>query len=140
MIILIIVILILLISYIYKTNETYLDLPFKVRYSKKIGSDGIFATRNIKKDDIIEKCPSIIDDVNNIKGELNNYAFKLKNKAAIVFGYCSIFNHSDNYNIDYFFKGTKLFLKARRDIEKGEELYVNYGNEWFKNKKNIKKI
>ena len=40
---------------------------------------------------------------------------------------CSMYNHSDNYNVAHNQDPENMIYTAARDIKKGEELYVNYG-------------
>ena len=65
---------------IYRKQDHFLNLPFEVRFSKKINSNGIFATRDIKKNEIIENCPSITDSNKNFKGKTIDYIFKFNEK------------------------------------------------------------
>ena len=45
--------------------------------------------------------------------------------------FMELFNHDNEYNSDFFFdeKNKGFFLKATKDINKGEEVTVSYGNE-----------
>ena len=43
-----------------------------------------------------------------------------------------MYNHSDNHNIEHDQDGKgNMIYKAGRDIKKGEELYVNYGQKYW---------
>ena len=50
-----------------------------------------------------------------------------------MLGNGSIFNHHDNNNVNYYYMGNKGFFiyKANKDIKKGDEMYINYGPNWF---------
>ena len=125
---------------IYRKQDHFLNLPFEVRLSEKIGSDGLFAVRDIKKGEIIESCPLITDNNKNFKGKTNDYIFKYdKNNSSLVLGYCSMINHSDNPNLEYYFENDNLIMKAVRDIKKDEELYNTYGSKWWKSRSIDKK-
>lgn len=133
-----IVIICVIIYLFYFRNESNI-----VEYDKLIIKDslipnsgrGVFSNKDFKKGDIIEICPLISDKRENIdKSIVRDYTFKnkFKDEEVIVFGLCSIYNHSDNNNIyhDQDGKGNMVYT-AIRDIKKGEELYVNYGpNYW----------
>ena len=137
----IIVIILFIISVIKSCKEPFMDLPFEVKFSDKIKSRGLFATRDIKKGEIIETCPSLLDkDSNWGKTVANDYVFEYNNTdSALVLGYCSMLNHSDNPNIDYEFKDKDLVLTANRNINKGEELFNSYGDHWWESR-DYKKI
>ena len=96
---------------------------------------GVFSNKDFKKGEIVEICPLISDKKENInKSIIKDYTFKnkFKDEEVIVFGLCSLYNHSDNNNIyhDQDGKGNMVY-KAVRDIKKGEELYVNYGSNYW---------
>jgi uncharacterized protein len=98
---------------------------------------GVFAGEEIKKGTIIEKCPLIklkIEDINK-KSLINNYFFKTKDSnnsmVSLVFGYCSIYNHDkDKCNI-YHYQDDLMYIVSIRNIKKGEELYLDYGHEYW---------
>ena len=99
---------------------------------------GVFANKNFKKGEIVEVCPLISDKRSNInKSIIKDYTFKnkFKDEEVIVFGLCSIYNHSDNNNIHHDQDGNdNMIYTAVRDINKGEELYVNYGVNYWKSR------
>lgn len=95
---------------------------------------GVFAEKTIKKGEIIEECYALLT-----KGDdtfLEDYYFDANGKYALLTGFGSIYNHSDEPNADYVIsKKNKLAtIKADRTIRKGEEIFVSYGEEWFKSR------
>lgn len=96
---------------------------------------GVFANKDFKKGEIVEVCPLISDKNENIKNSVvKDYTFKnkFKDEEVLVFGLCSMYNHSDNYNIEHDQDGKgNMIYTAGRDIKKGEELYVNYGPQYW---------
>lgn len=103
-----------------------------VKKSKMHGY-GVFAGKKIKKGEKIEECYIIIS-----KGgdkTLDDYYFDIKGKRkyGVFTGYGSIYNHSNDPNADYSINVTKRIatIKASRTIQKNEEIYVSYGEEWF---------
>lgn len=99
---------------------------------------GVFASKTIKKGEIIEKCYTIISKGGDKK--LEDYYFDANGKYALLTGFGIIYNHADEPNADY-----KINLKTRittitaaRMIRKGEEIFVSYGDEWFESR-NIKR-
>ena len=103
----------------------------EVRTTKAKGRS-VFATAHIKAGEIIERVPVILVTWDQIAdSELYDYAFTWsKKKVAIALGYGSMYNHSYDPNARYddIGKSTKVF-SAIRDIQKGEEITVNYNGD-----------
>lgn len=108
---------------------------------------GVFAKVDIKKGEIIERCPVLeipADDASSINQTmLVTYVYYLgpeKEYLTLALGFGSIYNHSYNPNSKYKHKlkeGVIEFI-ALRDIKSEEEITVNYnqGNDnknplWF---------
>lgn len=93
---------------------------------------GVFAEKTIKKGEIIEECYVLISKGGD-KG-LEDYYFDVKGKYAMMTGYGCIYNHLDEPNADYTINSKKKLatFKAHEKIRKGEEIYISYGDEWFK--------
>lgn len=107
--------------------------PFQIGISPTLNIRGLIASRNIKKNTVIERCPVILIDTKfeNFleKTNLSSYYFLWDEKHhCIVLGYGGIFNHSENNNVK-FYKDDKnkiMIFEAVRDIKKGEELFTDY--------------
>lgn len=130
--VLLFVILILIIERLTIRMSKY---PFEMRNSAVHGR-GVFATRRIAKDEIIEHVPVILFDPQDIKEGtiLKDYDIHYDDyKLAMMFGYGAIYNHSFENNAAWNFKDDKtLLITANRDIECDEEIFVNYGpNYWL---------
>jgi len=106
---------------------------------------GVFAKRDIKKGEIIEKCPLIEvpeHDTSNLKDSiLVTYFFyygQNKERLAIALGFGSIYNHSDKPNAKFKIKQAKKTIDfvALYDIKKDEEITFNYYNCYNVKKKN----
>lgn len=104
---------------------------------------GVFAKKKLRKGEKIEECYIIIS-----KGGdkvLEDFYFDAKGKCAVFTGFGSIYNHSDDPNADYTINIKKRIatIKASRTIQKGDEIFVSYGDEWFSSRgwksKNIEK-
>ena len=104
---------------------------------------GVYAKRDIKKDEVIERCPVIEisagDTANLGESTLVTYFFyhgKDKSKSLIALGFGSIYNHSYKPNAFYKIKfGEKLMdFVALSDIKKEEEITINYKGMGSKNK------
>ncbi|MEI8186323.1 MAG: SET domain-containing protein-lysine N-methyltransferase [Chlorobiaceae bacterium] len=105
--------------------------------SSKVSGRGAFATENIKDGAVIERCPALEVTDRDIGGELVNYVFYGNNETArlVVMGYGMLFNHSSTPNVAYYREdsalGPELVLYAIGNISKGDELFYNYGDDWW---------
>ena len=103
-----------------------------------VSGRGAFAAENIKEGAIIERCPAIEVTDRDIGGELVNYVFygNVETDRLVVMGYGMLFNHSSTPNVAYYREesslGPEMILYALRNIRKGEELFYNYGDDWWK--------
>lgn len=109
---------------------------------------GVFASVAFKAGDLIEECPVIVldkDEVAHIEATILDHYYFWWNMAvdgtgAIVLGNGMLYNHCDRPNARYLrqFDTLTMCFHAIRDIEPGEEVSVNYrGNHsnndplWF---------
>lgn len=110
--------------------------PFCIKETGKYGK-GLFATRDINKDELIEVSPVLISPKNEWKylkkTILFNYCFYWgeKKDTAIALGYGALFNHSYTPNVTYDNNDENLTIEfyAIDDIKQGEELTINYNGE-----------
>lgn len=114
-------------------NKFYKDIRLGISYGR-----GIFANRSFKKGEVIEIAPYILD-----KGvAFNDYIFSShmpKYKSLIVFGYGSMYNHSDTPNVNYVLmhhnsdkpEDSYFIYYAKRNINKDEECKISYGKDWW---------
>jgi uncharacterized protein len=97
---------------------------------------GVFATRDIKKGELIHSAPVLAypnEEHKYIeKTRLADYVFEYgTNHSAFLLGYGMMFNHSYQPNADYeisFEKHTFDFF-ALKDIKKDEEILINYNGD-----------
>ncbi len=101
---------------------------------------GVFASRNIKVDEIIEICPILIlgkkDTVLTMKTMLQHYVYEYeKDTTLMALGYGSLYNNKDTPNAKYELQeypgspaqDSELVITAIRPIAKNEEIFINYG-------------
>ena len=137
------------------TETSRIELPRHTKimlgYSEVQGR-GVFATDDIAEGELIERCPMVVlgwrmkyhhDPV------IWQYCFtqycpcKDCNQHGghflMVLGYGQVYNHQNDNNahISFDLKNSVANVVAKRAIAKGEEIYVNYGEEYFKNRKYI---
>ena len=108
-------------------------MPFNIGISPTLKIRGIIATQDIKKDQILEKCPIVLipmaEEEHLKQTTLWKYYFEWnKGYHCMVLGYGSLFNHSYKPNAKYVFSFQQRFLvfKSIKDIAAGEEITVNY--------------
>ena len=106
---------------------------------------GVFTKIDIPKDTDVEKA-CVIGIPSNIteNTKLNDYVFNnpySKKQYFIAFGYGSMYNHSDEPNLHYYYdKHLNIIVyESLRDIKANEELYISYGEKWWTSR-NIQKI
>jgi hypothetical protein len=116
--------------------------------SKILNADrGVYARQDIKKGEIIERCPIIEvskNDTSNLKESvLVTYFFYFgsnKERIAIALGFGSIYNHSYKPNTTYKIKPREKIIDfvAIDDIKKDDEITFDYSNcgNFKKGKKN----
>jgi SET domain-containing protein len=128
--------------------ESFEDLNYQspkagIKISKKLKSRGVFALKNYKKGDIIEVCPCIADNTKKFgSGIIGDYLFNYDDKTSIVaFGYCSMYNHSDDYNALWkVISKDKIKIYATKNITKGKEIFVSYGDDYWNSRESAIKI
>jgi SET domain-containing protein len=120
------------------TVELFEDLNYQspkagIKISKKLKSRGVFALKNYKKGEVIEVCPCIADKTKIFNGVVQDYLFNYDDKTSLIaFGYCSMYNHSDNYNALWkVMSKEKMKVYATKNITKGEEIFVSYGENYW---------
>lgn len=117
-----------------------IEVPLKIviKESPNMGL-GVFAKEKILKDEIIEITPLTKLDVPHNSDVLFDYRFYYPRKGGdkilvVGLGYGSLYNHNDQNNADWRDGKPMTFeFFALKDIEPGEEIYINYGGpEYFK--------
>jgi SET domain-containing protein len=102
---------------------------------------GIFANAKIKKGEMLEECHFIPFNSQTAKG-LENYCFRFPKDGdepyicdAMPLGYGCIYNHANdedqNADWDTDAENSLFIFEAIKDIQKGEEIFVNYGARWW---------
>ena len=99
---------------------------------------GVFAQRKIHRGEVIEEAPVVVMPATEIehldKTVLQDYYFlwgENEDEAAVMFGLCSLCNHSYQPNAVFNLNPEKLTIEfvALREIDAGEEITTNYNGD-----------
>lgn len=108
-----------------------------IAHTEKMGR-GVFTKKEIAANTIIEVAPVIVMDSNDRKlidqTLLHDYIFEWgeeSERCCMALGLVPIYNHSYNSNCEYYmdFSSDTILIRTVRDIEKGEELTINYNGD-----------
>ena len=113
-----------------------MHIPIRVGVSPTLHIRGLLADADIKKGQVIERCPLILVGLDQLQPLSQtvlwryHYEWNARNNC-IVLGYGSLYNHSYTPNVRYGFnyQGQCLVFTALRQIAAGEELMINYNYE-----------
>lgn len=127
-------------------------------FMSPIDGRGVVAVSDIQQNEVIERCP-LIPLSNRSRYQLEPMIWKYcypkpicpcnecKNHGFLFYmvaGNGMMYNHQDEHNAEISFNFNELYadLIAKTPIKSGEEIFVNYGPEYFKNlpKKSIKDV
>ena len=107
-----------------------------------VHSQGVFASVAIAKGEVIEHCPYIVIDDDDLQEEnrLNDYLFTSPDANTdylVVMGYGMMYNHSNTPNAEWEIDNDNRFVRitALRDIAAEEEIFQDYGEEYWKTRK-----
>lgn len=107
-----------------------------------IHGQGVFAAVDLKKGDVIERCPYIVIDDDDLAEEnrLNDYLFTSPDVSTdylVIMGYGMMYNHSSDPNAEWEIDDDNRFVKfsATKDIAAGEEVFQDYGEEYWQTRK-----
>ena len=101
----------------------------------KGGGRGVFSTRAYNIGELIEVCPCIKQQNKYNRGTITKYVFNYNEKYCILaLGFCSIYNHRDDPNAKWtVVNKDQMKIVALKNIQPGEEIFVSYGPNYFKN-------
>ena len=112
--------------------------PYLIVDSTAEKGRGVFTLESIPANTIIEIAPVIVmtnaDRVHLDKTLLHDYIFiwgKEHDRCCMALGLIPIYNHHYKSNCEYFmdFEEETIMIETLREIEKGEELTINYNGD-----------
>lgn len=90
----------------------------------------MFATREFKNGEEIERCPMLIaepDRGDDLESGAEGYVFGWGDgRTALALGYGSLYNHSYEPNAETIETPDELLIMALEPIEPGAEIFINY--------------
>ena len=96
---------------------------------------GVFATRHFDTGEDVESCPTLELPENEVAGQLGDYVFgsnEGEHEVLLLLGYGMLYNHSYEPNCEYVQEEPRVIkFVTLRPVEPGEELYIDYGEEWW---------
>jgi hypothetical protein len=98
---------------------------------------GVFAGRNFREGETVEIAPYIQDKISNVRGIMKDYVYKKPHTVddiVIVFGYGSMYNHSQDPNTHLRVDDSNLVITANKDIDKDEEIFISYGDGYWEHR------
>ena len=115
------------------TSSKSFRRPYRVGRSRT-GLGG-FATRDIKKKELIDRYRGPIIDNKTADERDNRYMFEVNSRWTIDGSnrrnLARYFNHSCRPNAESDVKGHKVIIVARKAIQPGEEITYDYGKDYF---------
>jgi hypothetical protein len=60
------------------------------------------------------------------------YKFRVGDLLLIPLGFAGLVNHSRTPNLEKVIDGLKVYLRTTHSIDAGEELFITYGDEFFR--------
>jgi SET domain-containing protein len=133
-----------------ETKISFISLN-KIQINQSTIEDrGVFATTDIQEGELVERCPMVrLSYRSNYHHDPSIWKYcytqpkcdcnDCKNHGKyiwMVLGYGMIYNHQDIPNTKWIFDYNKEYadVVASRDIKVGQEIFVTYGTEYFKNR------
>jgi hypothetical protein len=127
---------------IEKMTNTNLSLYLKTSELGGKYGRGVFTNKDFEIGEIIELAPYIEDETDNFKGIIRDYIFSKNGKlerSVVAFGFGSMYNHSDSPNARWEVTNQNVKIQCIKPIKKDEEVFITYGNEYWKTRNNLEK-
>ena len=120
--------------------DIFIDKRLYISKSPLKGADwGVFADSFIPKGTTIEVARTLKLKNEHLFQEgnmLNDYVFKLDDKHSLIaLGFGSLFNHNDKPHVSYKVTDGKVYYFTLKDIHPNDEIFISYGENWWKNRK-----
>ena len=121
-------------GYVQKVTMRNPHIQVKSSPQLKYQGRGLFATKDYKKNETIEFCPTLVMKMSQVTRDniIRDHLFQGSNieNSLLALGYCSLINHSkEKQNCTWNVADDDEFIEmiATEDIKKGDEILTNYG-------------
>ncbi len=113
---------------------------------------GVYATEYIPADTTLEECYHLRIRNEDSSGIINDYLYGLEpdhddleeesEYFSLPLGWGSIFNHADEHNTEYWHDTERdlIVFHTIKDVSAGEQLFINYGKDWWETREPIPDI
>jgi hypothetical protein len=99
-----------------------------------LGGRGVFAARDMKKGELVERCPYLRMHEDDASGLLNDYVFEDGDQTVVLpLGYGGLYNHAHPGNLEHYDDEDDECFEyyTSRPVWAGEELCLDYGESWW---------
>ena len=111
------------------------DMPEGLEIKDGPYGRGVFATRAFAAGEALEHCPTLELPGDEVVGQLGDYVFgsnENEDDVILLLGYGMLYNHSSEPNCEYIQEAPRVIMfQTLRAVEPGEELFIDYGEEWW---------
>ena len=138
-------------------NKPFIDTRLEIRSVTEIAGWGVFSREQIHAGEIIEIAPAIVyprklmevaiwacqaEGITDAELKIDQYSINWQTQGAIMLGWASIYNHSDNPNAKFIadYDLNLIGIQALKNIDANSQILVSYGEHWFNQKPYIKKV
>jgi SET domain-containing protein len=138
-------------------NKPFIDTRLEIRSVTEISGWGVFSREHIHAGEIIEISTVVVyprklmevaiwacqaEGISDADLKLDQYSINWQAHGAVMLGWASIYNHSDNPNVKFIadYDLNLIGIQAIRNIDANSQILVSYGEHWFNQKPYVKKI
>lgn len=105
---------------------------------------GVFATDRIPADTTLEECHHLRIREQDCSGIIDDYVYGLETNHndseeaseyySLPLGWGCVFNHAKEHNTEYWHDTERdlIVFHTIKDVSAGEQLFINYGKDWWK--------
>lgn len=138
-------------------NKPFIDTRLEIRSVTEISGWGVFSREHIHAGEIIEISTVVVyprklmevaiwacqaEGISDADLKLDQYSINWQTQGAVMLGWASIYNHSDNPNVKFIadYELNLIGIQATKNIDANSQILVSYGEHWFNQKPYVKKV